>query len=300
MTIRQLTRLVVLVAVALSAFGCGGDGRPTGNAVRLDVVATTLPPAAGADAGVGAAAATRLARVLAYPVDHLIGRVAIPPTFPDTLGGEAIVDMLRNGINGAAGDPVTEDAAAAVPRAAGEATRAAAADDFAFSYHLAHGYEAWVEVAFFPPEAVTSVSGRGATATWRGRLVAQDLEAGAESAGTLLTGNASITARLEPTAPDARTATGTDHLSLVDVALTDLTRTNGEAARLHELTWSNLDLMAAASNGAALTFHKNSEISGLFYDDGGGVMGRFDKEAIAGVFRAAQHEGIADARITGR
>ena len=129
--------------------------------------------------------------------------------------------------------------------------------------------------------------------------MAQDREAGAESAGTLLTGDASITARLVPTAPEARTTTGTDHLSLVDITLTGLTRANGEVARVPELTWSELDLMAADPGGAAVTFRENGEISGLFYD-GGDVMGRFDKEAIAGVFRAAQYEAMVGAGMAGR
>ena len=249
MPIRHLTILGPLLAVALSALGCGGDGPPAGNAVRPDGVATTVLTVAGEDVEIGAsgAAGGRPDGSVAYPVDLLVERIAMPPALLETLDGEAINDTLRNGIEGATGE-----------------TR------------------------------------RDATATWRGRLAAHEPDAGAEPAGKLLTGNAGITARLEPTAPDARTATGADHLSLVDLALTDLTRASCEAARLHELTWSSLELMAAAPDTAAVTFHENSEISGLFDDGGGDVMGRFDKEAVAGVLRAAQRGGMVDAGIAGR
>lgn len=324
MTIRHLTQLGALVAAALLTFGCGGDGDGLSvDMALLDAVTTTVWQAAGEEGDAEAADVGGLHANLAYPVDHLVELAAMPPTIPDILGSKAITDMLEDGLdapavgqNGATGvarhetgsddDSVTENAAAtSVPQRddAREVRETLGEDPYVFSYHLVRGYDALLDVAFFPASdilSVTNVSGRGATATWRGRMVAQDLDADADTATALLTGNANITAHLGPGIPGAWAAAGADHLSLIDVALTDIISASGEAARVRELTWSNLDLMAAAPGGAAVTFHKNSEISGLFYDGGDDVMGRFDKEDIAGVFRAAQYEAMVDTGLAGR
>ena len=263
----------------------------------------------------------------AYLADHMLELAAMPPATPETLGGEAITDMLQADIDALAtelhgtayephhetdssGHTVTEGAGATPAAQQAEAKEAYAApdeDDFPVVYHLPQDYDAWLKDASFPGYGITSdslllthLSGGGATATWRGFMVADDLDAGSDSTHSRLRGSASITARLGPVTPAARTATGVDHVSLIDVVLTDIIDAAGEAARVPELTWSNLDLLAAAPDGVAVTFRKNGEISGLFYDGGGDVMGRFGKENIEGVFRAAQYEAMVDTAIAGR
>ena len=166
-----------------------------------------------------------------------------------------------------------------------------------------YGHDAWLQDDAFPayPVAddtllITNLSG-GATASWKGLMIGQDLAAASGAANTLLRGNASITARIGPA---AGTAAGGRHASLIDVALTDIINASGEAARVPALAWWNLDLLAAAPGGAAVTFHKNGELSGLFYDGGDDVMGRFGKDDIEGVFRAAQYEAMVDTAVPGR
>ena len=264
---------------------------------------------------------------VSYLADHMLELAAMPPTTPESLGGAAITDMLKANIDALAtelngttyepnhetdstGDRVAEDAGAAQPAQQAEAREVDAVpseDDFAVVYDVPQDYDAWLKDASFPAYGMTAdslllthLSGHGATASWKGLMVGQDLDADSDTADKLLRGNASITARIGPATPAVRAATGGDYVSLVDVALTNIINAAGDAARVPHLSWSNLDLLAAVPGGIAVTFYKNGEISGLFYDGGDDVMGQFDKENIEGVFRAAQYEAMVDTAITGR
>jgi hypothetical protein len=202
-----------------------------------------------------------------------------------------------------------------------EALRAYKADTTGPMQHSAHGYGAWLEGSFFaaytlkaeddalrndPDETAhkiiwggrehdsamaSSLSGRGATATWKGMMVGHDMDADAATFGELLKGNASITARLGgATVGDYSETQSGSTASLVDVALTNIINAAGKDARMMEIMWEDLDLLGAyAGDGAYATFSKGSEISGAFYDNGNEVVGEFNKHKVLGVFGAVEY-----------
>jgi hypothetical protein len=217
-----------------------------------------------------------------------------------------------------------------------EMAKAAYADlegkEFYVSRHSLAGYGGWLEDTFFLAYSITAkeaertagdevhrasiattrkpgtamamnLSGRGETAMWKGLMVGHDMDENkGPTFGDLLKGNASITANLAPATLSDQSGTTTNMVSLVDVALTNIINGKGEAARVPELIWTNLDLMGAAAgndNAAgtaplAVTFSKGSEINGMFYDDGDEVIGNFNKEDIVGVFGAVEYEMMDD------
>ena len=145
------------------------------------------------------------------------------------------------------------------------------------------------------------LSGRGSTAMWKGLMVGHDMDKDEATYGNMVKGNASITAQLAPATLADQTGSASGVVSLVDVALTNIINDKGEDARVTELTWTNLDLVGAAPGldgqddegdpmAMAVSFSKGSEITGNFYDDGNEVVGKFNKEDIAGVFGAVEYE----------
>ena len=180
--------------------------------------------------------------------------------------------------------------------------------------HSAMGYGAWLDDSFFlayriyaendalisdPDETAmkvvwggregdstiaTDLSGRGATAVWKGLMVGHDMDADSATANELLKGNASITARIGA-ATLADQASGSTMADLVDVSLTNIITGAGTAvARVADggIQWTNLDL-------AGGKFAKGSEISGAFYDNGNEVVGGFSKMDITGAFGAVEY-----------
>ena len=183
--------------------------------------------------------------------------------------------------------------------------------------HAAKGYGAWLEDSFFAaytlmaeddaiiqdPDKMArkivwggrehdsamamNLSGRGETAMWKGLMLGHDMDADAATFGSMLKGNASITARVgEATLADNQAANVPD---VVDVSLTNIINAKGTAiSRVADgIHWTNLDL----DDGG---FAKGSEIMGQFYDNGNEVVGEFDKEDIMGVFGAVEYEMMAD------
>ena len=149
------------------------------------------------------------------------------------------------------------------------------------------------------------LSGRGSTAMWKGLMVGHDMDKDEATYGNMVKGNASITAQLAPATLADQTGSASGGVSLVDVALTNIINDKGEDARVTELMWTNLDLVGAAPGldgqddggdpmAMAVSFSKGSEITGNFYDDGNEVVGKFNKEDIAGVFGAVEYEMMDD------
>ena len=215
-------------------------------------------------------------------------------------------------------DPVpTVPAVAGTPLPAADlavALRAYAQSTVNPMQHSAMGYGAWLDDSFFlayriyaendalisdPDETAmkvvwggrkhdsavaTDLSGRGATAVWKGMMVGHDMDADSATANELLKGNASITARIGA-ATLADQASGSTMADLVDVSLTNIITGAGTAvARVADdgIQWTNLDL-------AGGEFAKGSEISGAFYDNGNEVVGGFSKMDITGAFGAVEY-----------
>ena len=184
---------------------------------------------------------------------------------------------------------------------------------YTIAQHAAKGYGAWLEESFFAayvlmaeddaiisdPDAMAmkiawggrahdsdmamNLSGRGATAMWKGLMVGHDMDGDAATYGSMLKGNASITARVgEATLADNQAANVPD---VVDVSLTNIINAKGTmVSRVADgIHWTNLDLDGGM-------FGKGSEIMGAFYDNGNEVVGEFDKMDIMGVFGAVEDD----------
>ena len=204
----------------------------------------------------------------------------------------------------------------AVPSALAEAKADFAASDGTIAQDIAMGYGAWLEESFFvvltlhsedddlrgDPDSsqnkmyvgarggampVTSLSGRGESAMWKGLMLGRDMAEGAGAA--LVKGNASVTARISD-AVLADTKGGDPTADVVDVSLTNIVKA-ADATLLERVSdgihWTNLDLDGGS-------FSKGSEISGDFYDGGDEVVGMFSKDMIDGVFGAVEYDMMYD------
>ena len=186
----------------------------------------------------------------------------------------------------------------------------AKAPKYALAQHAAAGYGAWLEDSFFVAYVISAeddailsdpddmamkvawggraynsarvshLSGRGATAMWKGLMVGHDI-VGEE----MVKGNASVTARVSDAVLADQAAAGRAAADVLDVSLTNIITADGTAvSRVAEgIHWTDLDLIGG-------WFAKGDEIQGAFYDSGNEVVGEFEKEGILGVFGAMEYE----------
>ena len=131
-----------------------------------------------------------------------------------------------------------------------------------------------------------SLAGLGESATWTGAMVGHDT-----ADDMLLQGNAELMAHITTGTIGTPDAEG---VAVMDVTFSNITNQKGMAARVSEMSWSNLELQGSAT--APASFMKSGsgpdgpEIQGSLYNNGAEVVGTFNKSDIIGAFGATMAE----------